>query len=358
MRFSIDGKKIGPNSPTYFIADIAANHDGDLDRALKLIKLAHEAGADAVKFQHHDCSKYVSDYGFQNLGSKKSHQSNWEKTIYEVYKDAEVPLQWTDVLKEYCDELGVTFFTTPYDLDMVDKLDPHVPAYKIGSGDVAWDAMIEKVATKHKPVFIATGAATMSEVCRAMEVLKYYNPPGVCLMQCNTNYTGDMENFKYINLNVLKTYKEYFPNVVLGLSDHTPGHVTVLGAVALGARAIEKHFTDDTTRSGPDHPFSMDPSSWREMVDQTRLLEQSLGSTTKEVQENERETVVLQRRCIRVNKDVSSNQVITNEDIEFQRPAPPGSLSPNLVDRVLGKTLSKSATAGEHLTLDHVPREK
>ena len=148
-----------------------------------------------------------------------------------------------------------------------------------------------------------------------------------------------------------------FPNVIIGLSDHTHGCVTTLGSISLGARVVEKHFTDDTTRSGPDHPFSMDPSSWREMVDQTRLLEQSLGSTTKEVQDNERETVVLQRRCIRVNKDVSNDQVNTSEDIEFQRPAPPGSLSPNLVNRVLGKVLSRSATAGEHLTLDHVPRE-
>lgn len=356
MHFTIDSKKIGHNSPTYFIADVAANHDGDLDRALKLIKLAHEAGADAVKFQHHDCSKYVSDYGFQNLGSKLSHQTKWEKTIYEVYKDAEVPLQWTDILKSYCDELGITFFTTPYDLDMVDKLDPYVPAYKIGSGDVAWEAMIDKVASKFKPIFIATGAATMNEVIRAVEVLNYRRPPGICLMQCNTNYTGDMENFKYINLNVLKTYKKYFPDVVLGLSDHTPGHVTVLGAVALGARAIEKHFTDDTTRSGPDHPFSMDPSSWREMVDQTRLLEQSLGSTNKEVQDNEKETVVLQRRCIRVNKDIPDQEVITIEDIEFQRPAPPGSLSPNLVDKILGKPLTGPVSRGEHLTLEHLPR--
>lgn len=357
MYFSVDGKRIGPDSPTYFIADIAANHDGDLDRALSLIKLAHEAGADAVKFQHHDCSKYVSDYGFKNLGSKMSHQTKWDKTIYEVYKDAEVPLQWTDVLKEYCNELGITFFTTPYDLDMVDKLDPHVPAFKIGSGDVAWEAMIEKVSRKAKPVFIATGAATMNEVFRAMEILDYHNLPGICLMQCNTNYTGDIENFKYINLNVLKTYKKYFPNVVLGLSDHTPGHVTVLGAVALGARAIEKHFTDDTTRSGPDHPFSMDPKAWREMVDQTRLLEQSLGSEKKEVQENEKETIVLQRRCIRVNKHINYRGIISEEDLEFQRPAPPGSLSPNLVHEVLGKSVMQSIDKGEHLTVDHLPRK-
>ena len=143
---------------------------------------------------------------------------------------------------------------------------------------------------------------------------------------------------------------------MLGLSDHTPGHVTVLGAVALGARAIEKHFTDDTTRSGPDHPFSMDPDSWREMVDQTRLLEQSLGSVDKNVQDNEKETVVLQRRCIRVNKHIPYQEIVTLDDIEFQRPAPPGSLSPNLIDTVVGKPLMRAVTKGEHLTNDHIPR--
>ena len=116
----IGNHTIGYNHPTYFIADIAANHDGSLERAKKLILLAKESGADAVKFQHHDVSKYVSDYGFKNLGNKFSHQSKWKKSIFEVYKDAEVPRNWTTELKEYCEKIDVTFFTTPYDLDTVD----------------------------------------------------------------------------------------------------------------------------------------------------------------------------------------------------------------------------------------------
>jgi len=123
-------------------------------------------------------------------------------------------------------------------------------------------------------------------------------------MQCNTNYTASLENFDHIHLNVLKTYAALYPDVVLGLSDHTSGHATVLGAITLGARAIEKHFTDDNSRIGPDHPFSMDPIAWREMVDRTRELERALGSPNKRVANNESETVVVQQRCLRAARDI------------------------------------------------------
>ena len=144
----IGDKKIGGSHPTYFIADVAANHDGDLERAKHLCLLAKESGADAVKFQHHDCKKYVSDFGFKNLGGKFSHQSSWDKSIYEVYKDAEVPTSWTSELHNYCDEIGIDIFSTPYDLDMVDHLDEYVDCYKIGSGDLAFEPMLRKVAQK------------------------------------------------------------------------------------------------------------------------------------------------------------------------------------------------------------------
>ena len=211
----IGKSKIGNGFPTYFIADIAANHDGELPRAKKLITLAKKAGANAVKFQHHDVSKYVSDQGFKALGNKFSHQSKWEKSIYEVYKDAEVPLDWTEELKQHSSEESIDFFSTPYDLDMVDYLDKFVPAFKIGSGDVAWDMMLEKIALKNKPVLFATGASTLEEVIHAHEILSGINDK-IILMQCNTNYTGSIENFRYINLNVLKTYATLFPNTILG----------------------------------------------------------------------------------------------------------------------------------------------
>lgn len=342
---------VGLDYPVYFIADIAANHDGNLDRAKKLIELAKESGADAVKFQHHDVKKYVSDKGFRALGGKFSHQAQWNKSIFEVYKDAEVPLDWTEPLRDFCEDVGITFFTTPYDLEMIEHVDPFVPAYKIGSGDVAWYEMLEKVASKGKPVLFATGAATLTEVIHAHERLSKITND-ILLMQCNTNYTASNENFKYINLNVLKTYAALFPSTVLGLSDHTHGHETVLGAVTLGARAIEKHFTDDVTRVGPDHAFSMDPKSWSAMVKSTRLLELALGEKNKKIEDNERETVILQRRSIRVTRRIEQGEILTRNDIEFQRPCPEDAISPNDITLILGARLNRSIDVGEHLRLN------
>ena len=164
------------------------------------------------------------------------------------------------------------------------------------------------------------------------------------------NYTASSENFKYINLNVLKEYKAKYPNVILGLSDHTPGHATVLGAVAFGARVIEKHFTDDMTREGPDHKFSMDFKSWREMVDTTRELEVALGSESKKVEDNEKETVVLQRRAIRAKNDLQVGVSITRDMIEVLRPCPKNALPPYRIDEILGKTLINDIVSGECVT--------
>jgi len=336
---------------TYFIADIAANHDGDLERAKQLCLLAKNAGADAAKFQHFKAQTIVSDKGFKDLGSQQSHQANWNKSVYEVYDDASVPLDWTPELKKYCDEIEIDFFTTPYDLDYVDYLDKFVSCYKIGSGDITWHKMLHKVGSKGKPVIIATGASNIHEVVDAINILKSYNIK-ICLMQCNTNYTVDIENFKYINLNVLKLYKTMFPDIELGLSDHTPGDVTVLGAVSLGATMVEKHFTDDNDRKGPDHPFSMNPITWKDMVDRTRLLEASLGRAIKSLEDNERETVVLQRRSIRVNKNLSAGNVITKDDIVEVRPCPSDAIPPS-VD-VIGKTVTIDLNKNDYLTYEYI----
>lgn len=344
---------IGENHPTYFIADIAANHDGDIERAKLLIKLAKESGSDAVKFQHHDVKKYVSDYGFKKLGGKFGHQDKWDKSVFEVYKDAEVPRSWTKDLKDYCNELDITFFTTPYDLDTVDYINEFVPAFKIGSGDVAWHAMLKKIANTNKPVLFATGASNMQEVINAVNILKPLND-NIILMQCNTNYTGSDENFKYINLNVLEGYKTLFPDIILGLSDHTHGGVTVLGAVAMGVKVVEKHFTDDTTRRGPDHPFSMDPASWRKMVDDTRLLESAMGTSLKKVEKNEKQTVILQRRAIRVAQDIEKGEVITMDKIQFQRPSPEDAFDVNQVDKILGKKAKFNIETGDYIRLNSI----
>ena len=349
----IQGKKIGENHPTYFIADIAANHDGEIERAKELIYLAAEAGADAAKFQHFQAETIVSDYGFKSLKSQQSHQEKWKNSVFDVYKAASVNLDWTQSLKATCEKAGIPFFTTPYSLNVVDYMDAHVPAYKIGSGDITWLEMIERVASKRKPYFLATGAATMDEVIRAVSAALAINPQ-FALMQCNTNYTASLENLKYIQLNVLKTYRAMYPDMVLGLSDHTPGHATVLGAVSLGARMVEKHFTDNVNRVGPDHAFSMDPNSWREMVDRTRELENALGNGIKKVEENEYQTVVVQRRSIRLVRDIAAGEVVYKQDLEMLRPCPEGGLPPYRMDEVLGKSLRCAKFKGEHLLINDV----
>lgn len=348
--FEIRNTKVGPNNPTYFIADIASNHDGDINRAIDLIYLAKQAGANAAKFQHFTADSLVSDFGFRALGPQQSHQETWEKSVYDTYRDATLNSDWTATLREVCDAADIAFLTSPYSLELADEVDSYVPAYKIGSGDITWIEIIQHIANKGKPVLIATGASTMDDVSRAVNVVTAKNP-NVCVMQCNTNYTGTLENFRHIQLNVLHAFRSMFPGVILGLSDHTPSHTTVLGAVAMGACVIEKHFTDDTSRSGPDHAFSISPIKWREMVERTRELELALGTGLKQIEDNEAQTVVLQRRAIRTARDLNAGETITKQDLIVLRPCPVDALPPYRIEELIGRSVRRNLKEGEHLTL-------
>ena len=348
MTIKIGGHPLGLDNPTYFIADIAANHDGSLDRAKMLIRLAKEAGANAAKFQNFRAPNIVSDYGFTHMDAQVSHQAKWEKSVTEVYAAASIPFEWTPILKETCDDVEIDYFSSPYDFDAIDMLAPYVPAYKIGSGDITWIEACERIAAKGKPVLLATGASDIGDVQRAVHAILAINPDLV-LMQCNTNYTAADKNFDNIHLNVLKTYQNMFPKLVLGLSDHTYGHATVLGAVALGARVIEKHFTDDNNRVGPDHPFAMNPETWAAMVKAVRQLERALGSGDKFVTENEADTVVIQRRCLRAARDIQPGEIITWQMIDVLRPATQGALMPYDMEDVIGLKAIERIPAGQEL---------
>ncbi len=333
---TIADRKIGLNHPTYFIADIAANYDGDLDRAKMLIRLAKEAGAEAAKFQNFRAPKIVSDYGFKSLGGQLSHQAEWRKSVYEVYDDASVPFEWTPILKEECDKVGIHYYSSPYDYDAIDMLDPFVPAFKAGSGLMSWPDALVRMAETGKPLLMSTGAADISDVVRAMRAVREFSDQ-IVLFQCNTNYTAADSNYDHLHINVLTTYAGMFPDVVLGLSDHTHSPAPVVGAVALGARVIERHFTDDNDREGPDHKFAMNPESWAEMVQQVRTLERALGSFDKFVTGSEQETYVLQRRCLRAARDMKAGETITAEMVEPLRPASTGAIMPWELDDLMGK---------------------
>ncbi len=348
MDIQIGTHTIGPNHPTYFIADVAANHDGDLERAKLLIRLASEAGADAAKFQNFRAPKIVSDYGFRHMGGQVSHQASWKKPVFQVYQEAAIPFEWTAILKDECDKNGIEFFSAPYDFEAIDMLDPYVQMYKAGSGEIDWIEALERMAGKGKPFFVATGASTIGEVQRAVHAILKLNPRLV-LMQCNTNYTASPDNYDHLHLNVLKTYAVMFPEVILGLSDHTHAVAPVLGAVALGARVIERHFTDSNERQGPDHKFAMNPENWAKMVAETRLLERALGSSDKSIAANEGDTAVVQRRCLRTARDIKAGEVFTRDMIDVLRPATPGAILPPHIPEVIGTRALQDMPLGKEL---------
>jgi sialic acid synthase SpsE len=352
MRYStrllIGEREIALDRPSYFIADVAANHDGDLERAKDLIWRAKAAGADAVKFQHFLAHKIVSDLGFRQLGAPRAHQAKWQKSVFEVYRQYSLDRGWDATLVETARAAGIDWMTTPYDREATDAVADLLLAFKIGSGDITWLDSIEHIASKGKPVLLATGASCLAEVERAVDAVLRGNPQ-LCLLQCNTNYTGSLENLRFVNLRVLQSYAVHWPGLPLGLSDHTPGHATALGAIALGARVVEKHFTDDPARVGPDHAFSMTPDTWREMVMRARELEAALGDGIKRIEENERDASVVQRRCLRLARDLGPGAAIGPDDLVALRPAPEGSLSPADIARVLGQRLRLAKPAGAEL---------
>jgi len=349
----INNTEISLSKPTYFIADIAANHDKDIDRAKKLIKLAKESGADAAKFQHFTANTIVSDRGFKDLGSRIAHQATWDKSVFETYQDAELPSNWTRELSEYCHEVDIDFFTAPYDLNIIDEVEPFVSAFKIGSGDITWLEAIEKMSKYTKPVIFATGASNLDDVIRAYDKI-LVNKKEIVVMQCNTNYTNSESNFKYLNLKVIETFAKKFPEAIMGLSDHTPGHIAVLGAVSLGARVIEKHFTDDNSRVGPDHKFSLNPENWARMVSEVRTLEQCLGDGVKIVEENEVDSLIVQQRSIRYARNLNKGKLIERSDLVVLRPCPPGSLKPFDIDKVLGRILKLDVNIHDTVNTDHL----
>lgn len=341
-------------SPLRFIADIGANHDASLDRAKELIFLAKEAGADVAKFQHFEASKIVSSKGFDCLDREfLSHQKSWSDSVFSVYDRYHLRREWNSELIQTCIEADIEFMTTPYDRDAMTDILPFVNAIKIGSGDITHHPFLEYLTTLGKPLLLATGASSIDEVDSAFQILSKAELP-ICIMQCNTNYTGSRENFRSINLNVLDTFKIRYPTASLGLSDHTPGHATVLGAIAKGASVIEKHFTDDPSRTGPDHHFAMDPLSWSEMVDRSRELVLALGDGVKRVEQNESDTVVIQRRAIRASREIGCGEVFSENNIECLRPCPPDAFSPAEMSELLGKTVRKPIARGDHIRVEHI----
>lgn len=338
---TIDERKVGEGQPTYFIAEIGANFDGSLETAKEYAKVAKECGADCAKIQTFKAKKIVSRAGFASMKLKGVHGS-WKRPVDEVFSEVEFPREWHKEFFEYCWNIGITPSTAPYDheaVDLVDKLG--IDFYKIGSGDITWLEMVEYIARKGKPVMLATGASTLAEVDEAVQTIRKTGNRDLVLMQCITNYPSKFES---ANINVLRTYREAF-GAILGYSDHTPGDVVPLGAVALGSKVIEKHLTFSRKNKGPDHPHSMEPQEFADMVKRVRDLEKALGTSRKEVVAEESETVIVQRRSLAASRDFKKGDVLKKSDVVELRPAL--GIYPKFKEAALGKQLKKNLKAGE-----------
>lgn len=337
----IGDKLVGGGQPVCFIADIGANFDGNLDKAKRLALAAKEAGADVIKFQTFSADTIVSGPSFAKMHLKGVHGS-WNKPIDQVFKEAEFPREWHKELYNYCKEIGTIFSSAPYDFVAVDLLDElGVDFFKIGSGEITWHEMLKYIAMKNKPMILSTGDSTLAEVDEAIKVIEDSGNNKLILLQCITNYPSKTES---ANINVLKTYQTVF-NIITGYSDHSPGDVIVLGAIALGAKVIEKHFTLSKQDIGPDHPHSMEPGEFRLMVEKTRLLEKALGTTRKEVVEEESETVIVQRRSLHTVRDIKKGETIKEKDIIELRPAI--GIAPKYKHLVVGRTARNNIKARE-----------
>jgi len=338
----IDGKLIGDGQPVYCIAEIGSNFNGDLERAKYLVDLAIKSRADAVKFQSFITDKIISKKGFESL--KMGFQANWNKSVYDVYKNAEFPRDWHEEILNYCKKKKITFFSAPYDIDAVDLLDKlNIPVFKIGSGDITWLEMIEYIAKKQKPIILATGASSWREIDEAVNTIKKSGNKNLILLQCVTNYPSQL---KSANIRAMVKMREKY-DCLVGYSDHTSGNIVALGMTALGGCMIEKHFTDDKARDGPDHPFAMDANEFKEMVQSIRNLEKTLGEK-KEIYHEEKDTVILQRRCLRAAVNISKNEEITREMIDVLRPAPKDSIYPKFINEVIGKKVKRNIQKGDY----------
>ncbi len=339
----IGDRLVGAGHPTYMIAEIGANFDGSIDKAKRLIDAAKEAGADCAKFQTFRTEKIVSEGGFSRMQLKGVHGS-WGRTVSEVFKDAEFPMEWHREIADYCRQIGIDFSTSPYFKEAVDLcVELDVPFIKIGSGDITWLEMLDYIARTGKPLMLATGDATLSEIDEAVRTIEATGNRNLILMQCITNYPSKIES---ANVNVLKTYQSAF-DILTGYSDHAPGPVVALASVVLGGCVIEKHFTLNKKDKGPDHPHSMEPQDFRQMVDYVREVERAMGSTRKEVVAEEGETVYVQRRCLYAKRNLPKGHIMTEEDIDVLRPAL--GIPPKYKSVIIGKTCKENIEKGQPL---------
>ncbi|MFX1590303.1 MAG: N-acetylneuraminate synthase family protein [Promethearchaeota archaeon] len=345
MEIKIEDKIIGESYPTFIIAEVGSNFNGSLEKAKKLVDLATEAGADAVKFQSFIAEKIICKEAFENL--QLSFQAKWDKSVWETYKSAEFPREWHEEIFNYCKEKDIIFFSSPYDKEAVDLLDDlGCACFKIGSGEISNPEFIRYIASKQKPIFLGCGATTLSEIEEAVKAIRSTGNYGFALLQCITNYPSPIDQ---ANVLAMLSIKKAFQTIV-GYSDHSSGDIVACTAVALGAKIIEKHFTFDKTSEGPDHPHSLDVPEFKRMIKHIREVEAALGSYEKNVVAAENETVFLQRRSLFAAKDIPIGTTLTKDMIAILRPQ--AGLLPKYEQGIIGLKVMKELKKGDPINWD------
>lgn len=337
----IGDRAVSDRNPCLIIAEIGVNHDGELDLAHRMIDAAHECGADAVKFQ-----TFKTDANILRDAPKADYQKRQTGAGTQFEMVQKLELKFTDFieLKRHCDTIGIEFVTTAFDHEALDFVISLAPAcLKWPSGEINNLMLLRQAAKSQLPVLLSTGMASLAEVDRALDVLR-----GQCdyaVMQCVSDYPARLEDQ---NLRVLRTFAAAF-DCPVGLSDHTLGQTAAIAARALGMAVLEKHFTLDASRPGPDHAASMEPGEFRNMVDTMRALEVGLGDGIKRPVAAELSTRTVARKSLVYARDLGSGHKLTEADLCAKRPGT--GLAPDLVDIVCGQRLSRSVSADSHVEL-------
>jgi sialic acid synthase len=341
---TIDGVRIADDTDCYVIAEIGHNHQGDVEKCKAMFVAAQEAGASAVKLQKRENRSLFTREAFDR---PYDHENSFGPT-YGTHREA-LEFGWDEYqeLKQYAKELGITFFATAFDVASVDFLgELDVPAIKIASGDLKSLYLLEYAAKLQKPMVVSTGVATMSEVQRAYDTIMPINPQ-FCLLQCTAAYPPE---FDQLDLRVITTFREQFPDVVIGFSSHDNGIAMAAVAYTLGARVVEKHFTLNRAMKGTDHAFSLEPVGLRKLVRDLRRARVALGTGDKRIHANEVTAGVKMGKKIVARHDLGVGQVLELKDVAMKSPG--DGLSPDHLSDVLGRTLLQPLRADDSIALD------
>ena len=318
------------NNKTFIIAELSANHNHNYDLAVKTIEAMAESGADAVKIQTYTPDSLVMNIDNEYFGAIKS--GIWKGIKkYDLYKEACTPYEWQPKLKDVAENLGLVFFSTPFDLDGVDFLaEMNIPIYKIASFEINDIPLIRKVAQQHKPIIMSTGVAGIDDIDLAINTCHKEGCYDITLLKCTSEYPASYDD---ANLLTIPDMSQRF-GVKVGVSDHSMGSIVPITSVALGAEAIEKHFILDRSLGGPDSAFSMEPAEFKKMVEEVRIVERTLGHVDYELTERKR----LQRRSLFAYEEIQEGDAFTDRNVRSLRPG--HGVSPKYYDAMMGK-LSK-----------------